>query len=132
MNKWLQKIQDLQIVKWSQRVVVPGFDGIPIYDVAVFFVKGLMKGALNTRATSLSFQFFLSLFPAIIFLFTLIPFIPIDHFQESLMELIKELLPDSAYELTATTLDDIINRQRGGLLSLVFLIVLYLATNGID
>lgn len=132
MNKWLQKIQNIPIVKWSKRVVVPGFDGIPIYDVAVFFVKGLMKGALNTRATSLSFQFFLSLFPAIIFLFTLIPFIPIDNFQESLMELIKHLLPSSAYELTATTLDDIINRQRGGLLSLVFLVVLYLATNGID
>jgi membrane protein len=132
MNKWLQKIQNLPIVKWSKRVVVPGFDGIPIYDVTVFFVKGLMKGALNTRATSLSFQFFLSLFPAIIFLFTLIPFIPIDNFQESLMELIKDLLPHSAYDLTAATLDDIINRQRGGLLSLVFLVVLYLATNGID
>ena len=131
-NKWLEKLEQSGIIKASKRLVIPGFDGIPIYEVGVFFLKGLMKGALNTRATSLSFQFFLSLFPAIIFLFTLIPFIPIEHFQEGLMDIIRDLLPHSAWDLTENTLDDIINRQRGGLLSFVFVLAIYLATNGVD
>jgi len=132
MNDYLESLKDSKIIRFSQRIVLPGFDGVPFYNVMVFFVKGLMKGALNTRATSLSFQFFLSLFPALIFLFTLIPFIPIDNFQEGLMQLIQDILPASAYDLTASTLDDIINRQRTGLLSIVFVVVLYLATNGVD
>lgn len=132
MNSFLKRIDNLPIVRASKRIVVPGFDGIPLYNVGVFFVKGLMKGALNTRATSLSFQFFLSLFPALIFLFTLIPFIPIENFQEGLMEVIRDLLPQSAWELTENTLDDIINRQRGGLLSFLSIAVIYLATNGVD
>lgn len=132
MTNWIDKIQELKIVKASKRLVFPGFDGIPIYNVGVFFIKGLAKGSLNTRATSLSFQFFLSLFPALIMLVSLIPFIPIENFQEGLMELIKEILPASAYKLTASTLDDIINQPRGGLLSFMTIAVLYLATNGVD
>ncbi len=132
MNKWLDKFESLSVVKASRKIVLPGFDGVPIYDVMVFFIKGLMKGALNTRATSLSFQFFLSLFPAIIFLFTLIPFIPIENFQGTLMELIQNVLPESAFELTANTLDDIINRPRAGLSIMVFIVLIYLATNGVD
>jgi len=132
LNKWLEKIEDLSIVKASRKIVLPGFDGLPFYDVMVFFVKGLLKGALNTRATSLSFQFFLSLFPAIIFLFTLIPFIPIENFQEVLMELIQNVLPASTFEITASTLDDIINRPRAGLSIFVLIAVIYLATNGVD
>lgn len=129
IRNWLD---DIPLVKASKRIVLPGFDGIPFYDVMVFFIHGLWKGSLNTRATSLSFQFFLSLFPALIFLFTLIPFIPIENFQSGLMELIRDLLPASAYDLTASTLDDIINQPRAGLLSTVFVAVLYLATNGVD
>lgn len=132
IEEWARRLKESRLISATRKIVLPGFDGIPIYDVGAFFVRGLMKGALNTRATSLSFQFFLSLFPTIIFLFTLIAFVPIDNFQDELLLLIKEVLPESAYELTASTLDDIINRQRGGLLSIVFLVVVYLSTNGID
>lgn len=131
-NKVLETIENLRIVKASKKIVLPGFDGIPFYDVMVFFVKGLMKGALNTRATSMSFQFFLSLFPALIFLFSLIPFVPIENFQEGLMTFLENLLPSSAWDLTEETIDDIINQPRPALLSFIFIAVVYLATNGVD
>ena len=50
-----------------------------------------MEGAITTRASSLAFNFFLAFFPAIIFLFTLIPYIPIEGFQETLMELLENV-----------------------------------------
>ena len=70
------------IIRFSKEVRIPGFDGLPLYDVAAFFVKGLQEGWLGLRASAVAFNFILAIFPAIIFLFTLIAYIPIDGFQE--------------------------------------------------
>ena len=91
-----------------------------------------MKGGITTRASSLAFNFFLALFPALIFFFTLIPYIPIPNFQEELLILIKQILPTDAFNAAQATILDIVNEQRGGLLSLTFFITLLFATNGID
>jgi len=109
-----------------------GLDGLSIYDVAIFFWKGLMEGAITTRASSLAFNFFLAFFPSIIVFFTLIPYIPIHGLQEMLMELLTVVLPPSTNEVTFSTLDDIINNPRGGLLSIGFILALYFSTNGIN
>ena len=109
-----------------------GFSGLSIYDVAVFFWKGLMEGAITTRASSLAFNFFLAFFPSIIVFFTLIPYIPIQGLQGTLMELLSVVLPPSTNEITFSTLDDIINHPRGGLLSIGFVLALYFSTNGIN
>jgi len=68
------------LLKLFQRIVLPGFDGLSIYDVAVFFFKGLVKGSINIRAASLSYKFYISIFPTIIFLFSIIPYVPINGF----------------------------------------------------
>ena len=103
---------------------------MPVYDVADFFFTGIQRGAIKTRAQSLAFSFFLALFPAIIFLFSLIPYIPVDNFQNQLLDLIKNLLPVNAYEATRVTIEDIIKHQRSGLLSIGFLFALYFTSNG--
>ncbi len=84
----------------SKRVILPGFEGLSLYLVSKFFFQGIRNGALNMRATSLAFSFFLALFPSVIFLFTLIPYIPIANFQDELFNLMKSLLPQSAFEAT--------------------------------
>ena len=71
-------------------------------------------------------------FPGIIVFFTLIPYIPINGLQEILMDLISKILPPSTYDITSSTLDDIINNQRGGLLSIGFILALYFSTNGVN
>lgn len=116
----------------AKKIKPIGFSGLSIYDVALFFWKGLMEGAITTRASSLAFNFFLAFFPSIIVFFTLIPYIPVNGLQETLMELLTTVLPPSTNELTFQTLDDIINNPRGGLLSLGFLLALYFSTNGIN
>ena len=115
------------IKKWSKKIKPWGFEGLSIYDVTIFFWKGLMEGAITTRASSLAFNFFLAFFPAIIFLFTLIPYIPIEGFQETLMDLLGTVLPESTKKMTFKTIDDIINNPRGGLLSVGFILALYFA-----
>jgi len=115
----------------SKKIIIPGFDGMPFFDVAVFFVKGLTKSSITMRASAISFNLFIALFPAIIFLFTLIAYIPIDNLQQILLNYLSNVVPDNAYEMVRTTIEDIIGRQRGGLLSAGFVLAFLFSTNGI-
>jgi len=135
MNPFLEKIVQIKPIAWliglSKKIVIPGFEGLPLYKVAVFFLKGIQKGSITARSSSVSFSFFLALFPTIIFLFTLIPYIPIKDFQDQLMDLLKQFMPKSAFAATEETLTEIIRRQHGGLLSFGFISALYFSTNGV-
>lgn len=132
LKNWFFGIKRIRVGKIILRkIVIPGFDGIPVSFVLSYFFKGLTNGAVTMRAAAVSFTFFLSLFPTIIFFFTLIPYIPIDGFQETLMMIIKNILPKDAVALTNNALNDIVHRQNGGLLSLGFVLAMLFSTNGI-
>lgn len=120
------------LIDWSKHIDLPGFKGMNLFEVGSFFIKGLEKGAITTRASSIAFNFFLAFFPALIFFFTLIPYIPIDNFQEILLQLLGEVLPSSTNEAAFGTLNDIISNPRGGLLSFGFILALYFSTNSIN
>ena len=120
------------ILNIAKKIKPLGFSGLSIYDVTIFFWKGLVEGAITTRASSLAFNFFLAFFPSIIVFLTLIPYIPVNGLQETLMELLNVVLPPSTNEITFNALDDIINNTRAGLLSIGFLLALYFSTNGIN
>ncbi len=120
-----------QLVEKARQVSLPFFEGVPVYDVAVFFWHSIVNGAITTRASAIAFSFFIALFPAVLFLFTLIPYIPIENFQNELFQLIHELLPESTFATVEDTLTDIILRPRGGLLSLGFIMALIFSTNGL-
>ena len=125
-------MKKIYIIRKLKTIVIPGFDGLPIYDVLDFFFKGVVKGSITTRASAISFSMFSALFPAIIFIFTLIPFIPIENFQDVLLGLIHDIMPTKAWEAVDSTVVDIVKRPRGGLLSLGFVLALFFATNGIN
>ncbi len=120
------------LISRSKKIILPGFDKLPVYDVALFFFQGIQKSSLTARASSVAFSFFLAIFPAIIFLFTLIPFIPVENFQEELLIQLKLILPKEAYILATSTIEDLVNTPHGGLLSFGFILALYFATNGIN
>lgn len=133
--QWLSLITESKIfifcVNTSKKVILPGFEGVPLYDVIRFFIDGLRNSALGNQAASLSFRFFLAIFPGLIFIITLIPYIPIQNFQDLLLQLMKDLMPESAYQATQDTFLDLINNKQGGLLSFGFIFALYLATDGV-
>ena len=134
MKKVHQTLLHLQpydrLIEWSKSATLPGFGKLPLYTVFVFFFQEISRESIINKASSLAYNFMLAIFPGIIFLFTLIPYIPIDNFQEQLMELIQLALPDNAYQVLENTLKDIIIRQNGGLLSAGFVLCTFFATNG--
>jgi membrane protein len=113
------------------KLVLPGFDGVPIRHVIRFVVKGFRKGVLVTRASAIAFNLLLALLPASIFLFTLIPFIPIPNFQEELIRLFESILPVNAYSILEKTIIDIVTNKSGGLLLFTFIATVIFSTNGI-
>jgi membrane protein len=121
----------LKLLIRARKVSFPGFDGVALYDVGVFFWQSIVKGSITTRASAVAFSFFLALFPAIIFLFTLIPYVPIKNFQVELFLLIQEFLPPNAFSTVEGTIQDILTNPRGGLLSLGFFMALIFSTNGL-
>jgi len=119
------------LIQKARQISLPGFEGIPIYDVIAFFFRGLQNGALTTRASSIAFHICLALLPAIIYLFTLLPFIPVDNFQEGLLSLIDNILPSNVYDLLDNTIKDMFIKRKG--LHLFGLIIaLFFATNGLN
>ena len=112
--------------------MLPGFNGMPLYDVLVFFFRGLFKGVLTYRAAAIAYNFFLALVPLILFLFTLIPYVTTTNFKSEILELLDEVIPHNIYAMVQSTLVEIISRPKSGLLSLGFLMAIYFATNGVD
>jgi len=131
---WQQRVKGFAWYRRSstvlKKVYLPGFEKLPLFDVIIFFIKSMRNGAVTTRASSLAFKFFLAIFPSLIFLITLIPYVPIPNFQNQLLDLIHDFLPAGAYDATKDTLEDLIKNQNGGLLSFGFIFALYLATDG--
>lgn len=120
------------ITDWAKTVYIPGFRPLPLYTVIVFFILEIQKTSLANRAAALAYNFMLALFPAIIFLFTLIAYIPIKGFQKNLLDLFALIMPANAYDAFHDTIFDIIARQNGKLLSIGFVTALYFATNGVS
>jgi membrane protein len=129
----LEKIPVLNIlVRFGKKIKVPGLQGMSLYDVLEMYIIGIVEGALTTRAGGIAFSFFMAVFPFMLFILTLIPYIPIEGFQEGLFSFIKEILPPQTFEAVNVVLGDIINNQYGGLLSFGFLLSILLMTNGVN
>ncbi len=120
------------IIEWTKFIVFPGFKPISLYTVAAFFFDEIKQGTLANKASSLAYNFMLAIFPATIFLFTLIPYIPIKHFQDQLLTIMAQIMPDNAFKALQTTITDIIKNQNGKLFSFGFLTTLFFATNGVS
>ena len=119
-------------INWLKENSLPGFDKVPVYSVAKFFIEAMSKGTLGTRSASLAFNFFLAIFPGILFLFSLIPFIPIHGFFDTLLLNLEGVLPESIKGPVSQTLHDLIDNEREGFLIFNIVLALYFASNGLD
>jgi len=138
MKKILQTIKRytkrfiLRVLIKLNHVHPPGFQGHSLYKVGHLFLKGLMEGFVTERAASVAFSFFTALFPLLLFSFSLLPYIPITNFQESLLGYIQDVIPPQIWEIMESTITFIITQKSGNLLSISIILSLYFATNGIN
>ena len=115
----------------ARKIYPPGFEGVSLYDVVVFFNSQVKKVGLNDRARSIAFSFLMAIPAATIFICTLIPYLPVSKkITRQLLLLTREITPNqNTYQLVSNFLNDFLNKPRGGLLSFGFLIALFYASN---
>ncbi len=103
---------------------------VSLYHVLKILWEKLVKFDIDQRAASVSYSFLLAVFPGVIFLFTLIPFIPIQNLDRLIMEFLGDAMPRGIYENTSNTIQDIVSRKRSDILSFGFFFTVFAATNG--
>lgn len=129
-RSWLKPIWSMW-GRWLQDNSLPGFNGVSIWNVGDFLIREVRKDDPFMRANAVAFSFFLSLFPAIITLFTLLPYLPIyEVFSVTLQETVRGIMPGTAGDWLVGFLNDIATRERRGLLSFSTLLALYFSTSG--
>lgn len=121
MKRVISRLHQVKIKKTESSII----------DLATLFIKEVKEDELTGIAKSMAFSFTMAIFPGIIFLFTLIPYLPIKDLNTYILGYLSSVLPDSIYAFTADTITDIISLQRGSLLSLGFFLALYSSTNGV-
>lgn len=116
---------------YLRRVRFPGTK-LPFLDVVRDFIKLFTKGRTIDRAAGVAFNFFVALFPLILFFFTLIPYIPIPHLYERVMMLINDfLIPSGTLDFVTETIDGIMNQPHDGLLSISIILCVVFGSSGV-
>lgn len=116
---------------------LPGFDGIPVFDVFQFFIAEIRANSLPTRSKAIAFSFFLAIFPALTFVFSLIPYIPyFSEMDDKILEFLRQVLPNKeTYSFIKSfiqpLLKDLARHKRGGLLTGSIFMVVFLTSNGV-
>lgn len=134
---WIKRQYDA-LRKWYHRddnflkiVHFPGTD-LALLDVVTDFFKLFVKGRTMDRAAGVAFNFFVALFPLVLFFFTLVPYIPIPHLYERVMLMMSDfLLPSGTLDYVQNTIDSIMNQPHEGLLSISIFLCLIFGSSGV-
>jgi len=121
-----------QVIIICKKIKLPGFQGLSFWDFLVTYISGIIKGTFSSRAGSIAFSFFMALFPFLLFLLNLIPYVPIENFQESFLSLVESLMPAQTNDFFLPIILDISQNPRAGLLSFVGILTLFLTANGVN
>ena len=121
------------IVRFLKRFKLPGLEGLSFYDLSELYITGIVKGALTTRASAIAFSFFTAIFPFLLFVLIIIPYVPIDDFKMEFLQFLESFLPASTSDFFFENIfENIDQTQRGGLLSSVFILSILLMANGVN
>ena len=106
--------------------------GFSLYELFRLYLTGLLKGSITSRAGSISFSFFMAFFPFLLFVLNLIPFFPIENFDQIFLDLIESLIPKESSNFFHEIFIDINSKKRTGLLSTTLFLSIILIGNGVN
>jgi membrane protein len=119
-----------KIIAFLDSKPFPGNKEVSWYAVTEFFLRWVDTRDIGIRTSALSYTFMLALFPSVIFIFTLIAYLPFGNNANEIIAFLATVIPKNTFNAIKLTLIDILENQRGGLLSLGFFTAMYFSTNG--
>jgi membrane protein len=121
-----------EIIAFIKNVKLPFLRGYSLFDLLNLYINGIIKGAFSYRASGIAFSFFMALFPFALFILNLIPYIPIDNFQQDFLNFVESSVPPNTFDAIKSIIDDILNNSYGGLLSSGGILSVFLMANGVN
>lgn len=137
-----ERLEKIPVINWFVRLLknikLPGFEGLSIYDLTEMYLVGIIQGTLSTRASAIAFSLFMALFPLLIFMVTLVPYlfeyvsIQNADFEGQFQLFLESFLPTATGEYFGEVFQQIKDQKRGGLLSWAFILSIFLVANGVQ
>ena len=119
-------------VSLLKKIKLPWLHGLSLYELLDIYILGIIEGEISYRAAAIAFSFFMALFPFALFILNLIPYIPIEGFQEDFLGFVKQSVPPTTYDAIYKIINDILHNSHSGLLSTGFVMAIFLMTNGVN
>lgn len=121
-----------QLIALLQRIKLPWLHGLSFYELLDLYFIGIIEGAISYRAAAIAWSFFMALFPFMLFILNLIPYIPIEGFQEDFLGFVQQSVPPTTYDAIYKIINDILHNSNSGLISTGFFMAILLMTNGVN
>ncbi len=127
MNPLRQHIKNI-----LEQLPVPGFSGMSLYELLKLYWEGIIKGFITVRAGAIAYSFFMAVFPFLLFTLSLIPFVPIEGFQNDFISFIHDIIPPKTFDVIDNVIYDIATKPKKGLMSFSILLSVLFMANGVN
>jgi len=131
--RWLRILRVTFIRKtihFSRRIILPGFEGISLWEILFFFVWSIRKGLIGTRAAALAFHFFLALIPLALVLVVSSAYVPFFDLKEDIIPILSGFIPNILVDKFIGGLDAFENSTVNSIISIGFIMAIYFISNG--
>ena len=120
------------LVTAAKKTTLPGLQGASVHEVARFFVLELSNLKLTEKAAAVTYNFLMAMPPTFLILFSLVPYLPLNNVQQTILTTLKFITPnDNAYKTVSAVFVDFMNTQRNDVLSYGIVLVLFFSSNGV-
>lgn len=115
-----------------KKIKVPGANGANAFEVLSVFFKSIKDIRLTERAAAISYNFLLAIPPTLIFLFSLVSFLPAQTIHDVVLNALESLSPSpKLYAAAESIVTDFVQNKQRDLLSFGFLITMIVSSNGV-
>ena len=129
MSFFSEKVDQLRAL--LHRQTLPGFKGIPIAIILKYLWKEIWRDDIVTRANSMAYSFFISIFPGLLVFLALLPYLPVGNMVTAFRRGYVGILPKEMADYIDAIIIEMTQTSREGLLSVSIILALIFASNGV-
>ncbi len=118
--------------KLAHSIVLPGFNGATLFSTWKVFTQKVKPMRLQERAAAVTYNFLMAMPPTFLFLFSLVPYLPLKNVEQTILSTIKLLSPNNSFYYNVRgVVNDLMHKQHRDALSFGILLVLFFSSNGV-
>ncbi len=119
------------LFKTADSIILPGFDGLSLFQIGKFFFKEIKNNKLNVRTAAVTYNFLAAMPPTLLFLFSLVSYLPLKNIQKTILGKLQLVISNKAlYKSVSDVIVNFMNTEHKDILSFGILLTLFFSSNG--